>query len=440
MSILLKYPLLVSLFLILLLPCRGQENNLRAHVTFLSDTIGNRYPGSDGDLAVRDYISRHFAKYGMKHMTHNFDIVEYVWGSGALRLHKDRTVTDFRFGTDFSVDGRGSADTLQAEYVVIGSCLPDSLRLHLKDKAVVQLFQRNKKNATEGLMTIFDIKQAGARALIYCMPPEVEISIRRQKGTRNPQPHQIPILHISHNQLTEFLPKEVIDSIAGKIYIAPSSNQIMIATQHHEQRLKAANLIGIKKGTGNKHIIIGAHYDTCAPDPKTGESRRGANDNASGVAMLLNLAECLHDISTQHNIIFVAFGGEEKGLLGSMAFVNDIPLNRTVITEMINLDMVGKMKDEKLFFRQFHQTTVRPDKIRVPGLILTEGTDGGSDHADFVDAGIAASYFHTGNDPTIHTSDDTSDRLNYEGMVQILKFLVDYILEIDRGLGLGVEF
>ena len=94
---------------------------------------------------------------------------------------------------------------------------------------------------------------------------------------------------------------------------------------------------------------------------------------------------------------------------------------------------MGKMKDEKLFFRQFHQTTVRPDKIRVPGLILTEGTDGGSDHADFVDSGIAASYFHTGNDPTIHTSDDTSDRLNYEGMVQILKFLVDYILEIDRG-------
>lgn len=427
-----KYSQSVALLLMCILPCHGQENSLREHVVFLADSIGNRYPGSDGDLAAQYYISRHFTGNGLECRSHVFEIVEYVWGTGALQLHKGEKVTDFRFGSDFTVSGSGAADTLLTGYVVVGNSLPDSLLSHLKDKTVIQLLQRNGNNVAKHPISIHDIKQAGARAQIHCMPPGTDVKTRKTKGNRRPQPHQIPILNIRHDHLVEFLPQGIIDSIADRVYIAPPSHRVSIAAQHHEQLLHTANIIGIKKGTCDKHIIIGAHYDTCAPDPKTGAPRIGANDNASGVAMLLELAERLHDISTQHNIIFVAFGGEEKGCLGSMAFVNEMPFKSADITEMINLDMVGKMTNGRLFFKQFHEPAIRPDDIRTSGITLTEGPDAGSDHADFVRAHISASYFHTGSDPTIHTPEDTSDKLNYMGMTQILNFLLNYIIAVDR--------
>ena len=115
-----------------------------------------------------------------------------------------------------------------------------------------------------------------------------------------------------------------------------------------------------------------------------------------------------------------------------MAFVNEMPFKSADITEMINLDMVGKMTNGRLFFKQFHEPAIRPDDIRTSGITLTEGPDAISDHADFVRAHISASYFHTGSDPTIHTPEDTSDKLNYMGMTQILNFLLNYIIAVDQ--------
>ena len=104
----------------------GQTDELRQEVIFLADSIGNRYPASEGDLRVRKHLLRKFADYGLECYEQTFDIVEYMWGKGSLKLTMDDTITSFSFGEDFVVQARSATDTISAEYLVILDAIPDS--------------------------------------------------------------------------------------------------------------------------------------------------------------------------------------------------------------------------------------------------------------------------------------------------------------------------
>ena len=194
----------------------------------------------------------------------------------------------------------------------------------------------------------------------------------------------------------------------------------------------AANIIGEKTGFGSKYLVIGAHYDTCGPDSLDGGPKPGANDNASGVAALMALARFFSKTETRHNILFIAFGGEEKGLLGSEYFVSHLPIDAAMIDEMINLDMLGCMKLDTLYYRQVNSVLIEPSELRYDNLVLKSDKGPVSDYYSFANAGIATTNFHTGEDTTIHTSADTSGRLNYDGLANILDYLINYILTIDN--------
>ena len=149
---------------------------------------------------------------------------------------------------------------------------------------------------------------------------------------------------------------------------------------------------------------------------------------------MIALANILSKKKTHHKILFAAFGGEEKGALGSMDLVQNLMQKDIQIDEMINLDMVGKMEGHTLFYRQFNEPKTSPDDIRHKRIKLTEGKDSLSDHYDFVMKGIPASYFTTGEDQFIHTTSDTSGKLNYKGMNETVRFLARYIISIDKSL------
>lgn len=417
------------LFLSSILFCRGQEDDIRRTVAFLADSVGCRYPASDGDIKVRDFLARQFRECGMKCEVQTFDIVEYMWGDGTLQLIEDTDTTDFILGTDFAVSSHSPTDTIFSGYVAIRGTLTDSLYNMVRDKIILYL---PKDKMSTSPVSMSDSEQAGARAIIIGYPQRLKISQRVSKGNRNHQTRQIPVLQINYDRLAEFLPESDTDSCHGNIHIAPPSHRIRIATRHYEKRIQAANIIGTKQGNSGKYIIVGAHYDTLAPDPESGEPRRGANDNASGTAVMTALAKRLSDTPTEHNIIFIAFGGEEKGCLGSMNFVTRMPFQKKDITEMINLDMTGRADSDTLYFRQSNNTSISPTEIPSGTLVLTGGEGALSDHLDFSAAGIATSFFTTGEDPLIHTTEDTSDRLDYGSMDRITDFLADYILAIDK--------
>lgn len=424
--------LISCLLLVWSVNCWGQADALHREVAFLADSVGNRYPSSAGDLQVRAHIMKRFSECNLECYEQPFEIVEYVWGEGSMQLSEDGIQQDFTFGKDFDVSGRSATDILEASYVVVAGALPDSLFSTMRDKVVICLQKSPAGGAGARVLSISDVIQAGGLAMISVHPQGMKITHRKSKGNRSYTPHPIPMLSLDYDTLSAFIPQSVADSMsAGSIYNAPASKQIRIATSHYEKRIPAANIIGLKRGAGNKYIIVGAHYDTCAPDVETGEIRRGANDNASGVAVMMTLAERLKRIETRNNILFVAFGGEEKGFLGSMHFVSHLPFNKDDVVEMINLDMVGRMVNDVLYYKQYNDVRLNPTGVSQGELVLSEREGGLSDYYDFARASIPVTYFHTGEDPVIHTSADTSDRLNFKGMYRISDFICQYLRSID---------
>ena len=247
------------------------------------------------------------------------------------------------------------------------------------------------------------------------------------------------------------------------------------------------NVVGILPGSDPKlkdeAIVLGAHYDHLGRGgegslaPREGEIHHGADDNASGVAGLIELA---HMLSTQNpkprrTIVFIAFSGEEEGLIGSSYYVNHpvVPLTNTVL--MINMDMIGRLKERKLIVGGIGtaqewrsmvnadnsvqgmtvslnaprreavatgkgpivlgangQPVVTMDPTKQFFLTLNEDGYGPSDHSSFYAKQIPVLFFWTGNHEDYHKPSDTADKINYEGEVRIVSFVERIIRDIDK--------
>lgn len=164
------------------------------------------------------------------------------------------------------------------------------------------------------------------------------------------------------------------------------------------------NIIAVKEGTSGKEIILGAHYDQVI----RGNSH-GASDNASGVGGMLEVAERLKDIQTEHTIVFVAFGSEEVGLKGSKAFVNMDEFDAGNVLGMINLDTIlagdyayvysgtngkGLIRDKALSISENLDLDLVTQEGEVEGHKYGETGDW-SDHAPFNELGIPVAYFES---------------------------------------------
>jgi hypothetical protein len=177
-----------------------------------------------------------------------------------------------------------------------------------------------------------------------------------------------------------------------------------------------------------------------APD---GKVHHGADDNASGVAGVLELARRLagQRASLRRSIVFVAFGAEELGTLGSAHFVKQPPLPLDGVVAMINLDMVGRLRDHGLDVHGVGTSPVwKPlldEANRGPGLKLRlhEGGYGPSDHNSFYAAGKPVMFAFTGVHPDYHRPSDTADKINAEGLLRV----VSLVERVALGLGSSTE-
>ncbi|MBN2638719.1 MAG: M20/M25/M40 family metallo-hydrolase [Bacteroidales bacterium] len=207
------------------------------------------------------------------------------------------------------------------------------------------------------------------------------------------------------------------------------------------------NIVALLKASepilSKDYIIIGAHYDhlgiggpnTGSRRPDTIATHYGADDNASGTSLLLELAGKLarKQLYLRRNIIFVAFSAEEMGLLGSKYFVKDSIVDLKKVDAMINLDMVGRMnKDRKLEIGGTGTTPIADSLLKAMPLadslklVLSPEGYGPSDHASFYAHDIPVFFFSTGTHIDYHTPADTPDKINYKG----LKLIGDYVDEL----------
>ncbi len=201
--------------------------------------------------------------------------------------------------------------------------------------------------------------------------------------------------------------------------------------------------VGAFKDNGSENtIIIGAHYDHLGYGKEgslhTGGPaiHNGADDNASGVAMMLALAEHLSKQDMENNLLFLAFSGEEKGLWGSNFFVDNSPLDVDDINFMINLDMVGRMNEEKKV--AVYGTGTSPiwnDKLNSTkadfSMTMSESGVGPSDHTSFYLEDIPVLMFFTGQHEDYHRPGDDYEKINFKGMESIFGFIGNLIDDVD---------
>ncbi|MEO8434240.1 MAG: M20/M25/M40 family metallo-hydrolase [Pyrinomonadaceae bacterium] len=243
------------------------------------------------------------------------------------------------------------------------------------------------------------------------------------------------------------------------------------------------NVVGILPGSDPKlkdeAIVIGAHYDHLGHGgegslaPREGEIHHGADDNASGVAGMLELARIFASQRPRpkRTLVFIAFSGEEEGLLGSNYYVNHplVPLANTVA--MINMDMIGRLQEKKLIVggvgtaQGWRDLVTRenldnqpialaqlanPDRTsgKVTGVIgangqmtsaivhsqrfaltLNEDGYGPSDHSSFYAKQIPVLFFWTGTHGDYHKPSDTAEKINYEGEAQIIRMVAQIVRE-----------
>jgi hypothetical protein len=222
------------------------------------------------------------------------------------------------------------------------------------------------------------------------------------------------------------------------------------------------NVIGVLPGRdpilSSEVMVFGAHYDHLglggqgSLSPDSTAVHHGADDNASGTSALIELARILSALKTnRRTVVFIAFSGEEEGLFGSKHYVENplFPIEKTIA--MLNMDMIGRLKDGKLTvggigtakeWKSIIEEINVTRSISVPdgnkptglprfNLQLSEDGFGPSDHASFYGKQIPVLFFFTGTHADYHKPSDTAEKINYTGLGDVTQYVLEIFRKVD---------
>jgi len=330
---------------------------------------------------------------------------------------------------------------------------------NFKDDPLSRLRYDNSSGEA-GIITVAISRQAAGRLFTKGgLAPLDDI----QKALMVPAPTSQPGSVTNQEARTDKAP-----AILQKRASAPLNNvTLTIGTNVVRKNSPSANVIGILEGSDanlkSEVVVIGAHYDHLGRGgegslaSREGDIHHGADDNASGVAGLLELARIFSSERSTHkrSIVFVAFSGEEEGLIGSNYYVNQptFPLEKTVA--MINMDMIGRMRDRKLTIGGVGTATEWKDYIQTaneasgpggptrhagigkadgvkPGFVLALNEDGygPSDHSSFYAKKVPVLFFFTGSHEDYHKPSDTADKIAYADESRIVLMIANIVQTI----------
>lgn len=291
-------------------------------------------------------------------------------------------------------------------------------------------------------------RSRGARALLVVSDPSHETDQANYGhflDDPDAEDHGIPVLRLARSELTPLLDTWQLDRVAAEIDqdLVPRSRPLPGATLDYTQRLTTnrqtvRNVVGILPGhderLGAEAVVIGAHYDhvgvggrfSTAPD-RTGEIHNGADDNASGTAAIIEIARAAAADRSRfpRSLVFVAFAGEERGLLGSSYYTANPPIPLANTVAMLNLDMVGRANG-KVDVAGLDRAPSLMDAVHAAARaaggieIRQEGPGAGrSDDSSFLDRRIPAINFFTGFHRDYHAPDDDWQRIDSRGVARV---------------------
>ena len=203
------------------------------------------------------------------------------------------------------------------------------------------------------------------------------------------------------------------------------------------------NVVGYLDNKAAKTVIIGAHFDHLGYGSEGSLHRgdvaihNGADDNASGTAALIQLAGLLKKRDLDANVLFIGFSGEENGLWGSNYYSKNPTIDLSKANYMINMDMVGRLNEENTLAINGVGTSpawpdalesVKPDSIKI---VTSESGIGPSDHTSFYLQDMPVLHFFTGQHEDYHRPSDDADKINYQGVVAVIRYIENLVEAVD---------
>ncbi|MEX1132895.1 MAG: M28 family peptidase [Flavobacteriales bacterium] len=390
----------------------------RAHLdTLTSEDFHGRGYVQGGDAKAAAYLAKHFKRIGLKpvkkdyYQPFTFNVNSFP---DSIGVTVDGQV--LRPGIDYLVDpASGSAS---GSYTLV-HITPDDL------------LTPERRAMTMGVLT-------GNAACLHLPNTSKSDSLELFAAMARDLMHYGPVVKPTAGKLTwsvsaEALPFPLIE--VSKTFVSDSAETIDLHVKNNLiVRHEAKNVLGMAKGKGKGWIIVGAHYDhlgRMGPDALF----PGANDNASGVAMLLSLAEWFAKKPAKHNILFVAFAGEEAGLLGSEWCAVDRPIDMKEVRMMLNLDILGTGDDGIMVVnatanvKEFDRlVALNGSKNYLPD-VRSRGPACNSDHCPFVKRGVPGIFVYTlGGVAHYHDVNDRAESLPLTKFGDLQALLKDYII------------
>lgn len=459
---------------------------LRQHLTFIaSDELAGRKPGTEGIEKAAKYLASQFASYGLTGAGANgsflqtFEIVTGIEpGAGnrfsatvagkttSLDMDKDIRPLGFSSSGTFSGPvvfvgyGISVADTAYDDYagVKVQGALVMMLRYHpdgTKEESEFQRFSALRYKAAKA-------KELGASGLVLVTGPKdadedelIALTYDRQVGNAG-----IGAVSMTRSAADKMLAssgwtvarlQDSINTSKNPMSFALEGVSANLTVDLRELRATTSNVLGMLEGNDpalkSEVLVIGAHYDhlgmggpnSGSLKPDTVAAHNGADDNGSGTVGLLELAQAFAARKTElkRSLLFIAFTGEEMGLLGSAYFVNNptIPLER--IVTMANMDMIGRLTNRKLIVYGtgtspgFEEMVQRHNADSTFDLRPVKDGFGPSDQSSFYGKDIPVFHFFTDLHSDYHRPQDDLETINFDGMASVLRFVESVVTELD---------
>lgn len=454
-------------------------SNLKQYVSVLTaDSMMGRSLYTGGETKSGNYIANFFKEINLNNPNINnyhqcFDVYSYNY-NGKTSLN-EKEINDFVFwGYDTSVQW----NTLPVYFAGYHQTLPDSVKNHavivfaMDISDMIQSIQKLRENKNNNVYLLF----FGDDSYTYQYISKSYWSYTNQTFNKKNN-----IFHIAFRPLLEndrdlklfFFNDKTFKEVTGtgirkvkkqartaKEMNKPESSAFSTMDFKYKintvaKNATSCNILGFIEGTTHKDevIVVGAHYDHLGIN-KEKKIYYGADDNASGTAALMSIAQCFMNASKNNfqpkrTVLFIAFGSEEAGLLGSEYYVENplFPLNQTVA--VINMDMIGRgdkhLKKENFVYakcygkntKDLKKTVKEIDKnsdikIKNPPFQQTILYRYGSDHYNFAKNDIPSFVFFTGTHDDYHTINDTPEKLNYKNMEKISRFVFRLAFDLSK--------
>jgi len=473
------------------LPTTAQTSATRVFVqTLASERFAGREAGSAGERMAGDYLAAQLARLGAKPLPGRSDMFvpfDFTAGSrdGGSSIAVGKTTFDAPqhvLSLSFSDDGRVTAPVVFAGYGIV---VPETqnfgydsyVGLDVKDKIAVVLryFPEDADQQTRAVLARYSdlrykamaARQHGAKALIVIT------------GPRSPNAGQTVPMSFDTALAGSGIPAASVDADAATALFAgarplvdvqkelDSGNphvagfalgaEVTLKTSLIREKQTGRNVVAYIPATtpvtsvAKPWVAIGAHYDhlglgrngsSLAGKEDAGKPHLGADDNASGSAAVLAIAEALSTQPMRHRHLLVAlWSAEEIGLVGSSAFVNASPVPVNQLEAYLNFDMVGRMRDNKLAVQATGTSPVWASMLERSNvaagfdLSLQEDPYQPTDVATFNQASVPSLNFTTGAHVDYHKPSDTADKINYEDLDRVASLataVVKRLMDLDE--------